>query len=36
MLTVTTKIFIGAKILINTNRINEQHCMMFFSLALTH
>jgi len=36
MLTVTNKIFVGAKTLINIKRINEQHCMIFFFLALTH
>jgi len=29
-LTITTKIFVRAKTLINTKRINEQHCMVFF------
>jgi len=34
MLTVTNKIFVGAKTLIK--RINEQHGVIFFFLALTH
>jgi len=29
--TTTIKIFTRTKILINTKRINEQHCMIFFS-----
>jgi len=36
MLTVTNKICVGAKTLINIKRINEQHGVILFSLALTH
>jgi len=31
-----TKIFVHAETLIYTKRINEQHCMISFFLALSH